>query len=134
MRGNLRAWTALVEKQYFNSRLYMRGNGRLLSVLPHFHQFQFTPLHERQRQKRHKSSQSNRNFNSRLYMRGNQCAGIWHQATRGFQFTPLHERQLWQGFLSVIPGLFQFTPLHERQRCFVYSIQPHKPISIHAST
>ena len=54
--------------------------------------FQFTPLHERQREE------------------------VIPMETEGiFQFTPLHERQLTQKAFTAGTNPFQFTPLHERQ-------------------
>ena len=91
MRGSISAAQHLACSIHFNSRLYMRGSlieSHFCSVC----QFQFTPLHERQRLLSAFRS-SLRYFNSRLYMRGSfqvfqLC--LCHL----FQFTPLHERQL----------------------------------------
>ena len=98
-------------------------------------QFQFTPLHERQRCSFRNAYQLYY-FNSRLYMRGNLCvertrtyrAISIHASTREathfkgitgyptlFQFTPLYERQHCTSVRAMPVSLFQFTPLHERQ-------------------
>ena len=68
MRGSISAAQHLACSIHFNSRLYMRGSlieSHFCSVC----QFQFTPLHERQRLLSAFRS-SLRYFNSRLYMRG----------------------------------------------------------------
>ena len=109
-------------------------------------QFQFTPLHERQRCSFRNAYQLYY-FNSRLYMRGNLCvertrtyrAISIHASTREathfkgitgyptlFQFTPLYERQHCTSVRAMPVSLFQFTPLHERQRQLVYPHQVEK--------
>ena len=108
----------------------------LLSVFGNI--FQFTPLHERQRDPKDKGSK-NKYFNSRLYMRGNVNTSVDYWAT---YLISIHastwEATLWQRWHTALHIIsihastweatekgertcwiykFQFTPLHERQHC-----------------
>ena len=82
MRGSISAAQHLACSIHFNSRLYMRGSlieSHFCSVC----QFQFTPLHERQRLLSAFRS-SLRYFNSRLYMRGSRVCRNAHDADFNF--------------------------------------------------
>ena len=137
MRGNQQADVCTQHGTDFNSRLCMRGNLLQVAEAQSHPQFQFTPLHERQRYNAivkenqrifqftplHERQLCRRTklsrqayFNSRLYMRGNTKAAQKELATWTFQFTPLHERQPTTTSAIAPTAVFQFTPLHERQR------------------
>ena len=96
---------------YFNSRLYMRGNGFGLCIF----------------------ICNNRYFNSRLYMRGNDASFIQSSRISLFQFTPLHERQ--QSGLLHPPMFYDFNSrLYMRGNQVRQQINGLLCISIHAST
>ena len=101
------------ERQYFNSRLYMRGNlnptWRFQSV-SHFN----SRLYMKGNQSTRPDPYIHHHFNSRLYMRGNVLERIRGRSCI-FQFTPLHERQPHLRYFHLMLSTFQFSPLHERQ-------------------
>ena len=139
---------------YFNSRLYMRGNGLLprevLSVI-----FQFTPLHERRLRFQYTPSlQKVFQFTplhkrrlltdtGKVIMKPISIHASTREATYGwknaqksvciFQFSPLHERRPPITASCGVLALFQFMPLHERQPDYL-ELRPTERISIHAST
>ena len=141
MRGNTEQFRHRLPGYYFNSRLYMRGNiledfslkkSTSFQFTPlHERQrnhgrcncrcckFQFTPLHERQREHVDRRGGTAQDFNSRLYMRGNTFRKNMKSIVFIFQFTPLHERQRRPRCCLARCSRFQFTPLHERQPCSV---------------
>ena len=117
MRGNKppAAITCTIAWKYFNSRLYMRGNGVGAAHATGERNFN-SRLYMRGNGVLEEVEADQANFNSRLYMRGN-----WQeQGTLSldflFQFTPLHERQHNPQMTHGHQRKFQFTPLHERQR------------------
>ena len=120
--------------QYFNSRLYMRGNTEWMSKQAKA-KFQFTPLHERRRLPLHRLASRRRYFNSHLYMRGSQCRWIKFLCSDIFQFTPLHERQRaavseeWWGGLNFNSRLY-IRGSQQWQQDYIKMVS----ISIHAST
>ena len=95
---------------HFNSRLCMRGNGKM-ETENRYIEFQFTPLHKRRPT----------------------VAQTW-QNLKQFQFTPLHKRRRASRVIRLLRYIFQFTPLHERRRCSINLHRQSTAISIHAST
>ena len=59
--------------QNFNSRLYTRGDASQPSCINYPNTFQFTPLHERRRNRCLLMLRPYMNFNSRLYTRGDKA-------------------------------------------------------------
>ena len=110
--------------RYFNSRLYMRGNTHRHRVVCQCRLFQFTPLHERQRQLILQTCLPGQfqftPLHERQRLTSTKAYGV-HQ----FQFTPLHERQQLLLRDTAKRNKFQFTPLHERQqqKCTIFSIK-----------
>ena len=95
-------------------------------------QFQFTPLHERQ-QPRCIRNMFYYHFNSRLYMRGNKSKRRFGLFTYKFQFTPLHERQHYLE-KSVKCCVYFNSRLYMRGNKMRIEKQSREFISIHAST
>ena len=119
---------------YFNSRLYMRGNGILGRVLAKYpisihastweatflkfkegvlRLFQFTPLHERQHDAGRRSTAIAISIHASTWEATPSACRFSPRCL--FQFTPLHERQRVSLDSCGTSSLFQFTPLHERQ-------------------
>ena len=102
-------WT-IQNQNYFNSRLYMRGN-----IFPYF----FSPLFKY--------------FNSRLYMRGN-AKHLGSSRNRNISIHASTWEATFRATKSIYDCIFQFTPLHERQPVTAIEATDEVPISIHAST
>ena len=138
MRGNVVAaiCDTAVSNISIHASTWEATTSGLLSVCGNI--FQFTPLHERQRDPKDKGSK-NKYFNSRLYMRGNVNTSVDYWAT---YLISIHastwEATLWQRWHTALHIIsihastweatekgertcwiykFQFTPLHERQHC-----------------
>ena len=125
-------------REYFNSRLYMRGNVEFGQDEEYVIDFNSRLYMRGNRWKRNNGrdpvhisihastweatdniqppSFLTANFNSRLYMRGNMQLPRMQEDHFLFQFTPLHERQRDTNLAKSGCGPFQFTPLHERQQ------------------
>ena len=95
--------------------------------------FQFTPLHERQQFLPLVRQIAFPYFNSRLYMRGS-ILRIWLSYKKRYFNSRLYMRGSTIHVSCLNTNEFQFTPLHERQRCPKASKHSGKHISIHAST
>ena len=96
----------------------MRGNKAVGNLCRSGIQFQFTPLHERQRAEHSPIGLLNQFQFTPLHERQlNPICNFQHFAL--FQFTPLHERQQFSSTSLLGQRLFQFTPLHERQQIVV---------------
>ena len=94
MRGNRPRRGESGQRKHFNSRLYMRGNKPPLQLRQQTEVYFNSRLYMRGNAYFLHGSLMWEYFNSRLYMRGNTNQVITQEGKMEFQFTPLHERQL----------------------------------------